>query len=235
MTGCKLAKTRLRYCGAGHDEFEDSADWKTDCDSKGIVLCCSTTPDIRMSKFVNFNKRGINLPPGCKDLIDVLQKNRRTNQQGGKEVTTDELPTQWVAKFEGTLVDGQLFVRRFFDSDPAPAVVIILGPELRFTVDLLRYGKLAATARITVAGESERETHVRRILKDRGLEVQPPSPRPAVFEPLPYEVSIHIQPLPTEPGAACDLILSVLRDAFELNEGSQLQFNYYVASQTSDF
>lgn len=33
---------------------------------------CST--NLPMNPFVNFNQRGIDLPPGCKDLIDVLPK-----------------------------------------------------------------------------------------------------------------------------------------------------------------
>lgn len=33
-----------------------------------------------MSKFVNYKKRAFTLPPGCKDLIDVLAPSRRRRE-----------------------------------------------------------------------------------------------------------------------------------------------------------
>lgn len=33
-----------------------------------------------MSKFVNLNKRSVSLPPGCKDLVDVLQPKRECSE-----------------------------------------------------------------------------------------------------------------------------------------------------------
>ena len=33
-----------------------------------------------MNPFINLNKRSISLPPGCKDLIDVLNRPKLTNQ-----------------------------------------------------------------------------------------------------------------------------------------------------------
>src|SRR6185436_10708188 len=45
----------------------------------------------RMSEFVNYNKRSVTLPTGCKDLIDVLGQNKSSDIasiSSGERITT---------------------------------------------------------------------------------------------------------------------------------------------------
>jgi len=55
-----------------------------------------------MNPFVNFNQRGIDLPPGCKDLIDVLPK-----KAGFQPFKNEELPGLYLRDLE--VLIGQLY------------------------------------------------------------------------------------------------------------------------------
>jgi len=54
-------------------------------------LVTTVNRDNRMSKFVNYKKRNVELPPGCKDLVDVLRSRRRPDSAGVMEA--DNRPT----------------------------------------------------------------------------------------------------------------------------------------------
>ena len=53
---------------------------------------------VTVSKFVNFQKRSVQLPPGCKNLIDVLYPDRRRRSDGVK--------TQFSRQMKVTLDDS---------------------------------------------------------------------------------------------------------------------------------
>ncbi len=106
--------------------------------------------DQRMNPFVNLKKRSISLPPGCKDLIDVLNQPTEDKEAIWRFVrlllfiVQQERATEWVigaATDEGTAfkykVDGVWYENTPFPSHIRPAVVAELGrlakvPERQF-------------------------------------------------------------------------------------------------------
>src|SRR4030095_12787454 len=73
----------------------------------------------RMSDFVNYDKRDINLPPGCKNLIDVLQpmvpppglKPRRGLTMGGGETATISSIPKYINNFLNQSNQDLLLIR----------------------------------------------------------------------------------------------------------------------------
>jgi len=89
-----------------------------------------------MNPFVNFNQRGIDLPPGCKDLIDVLPKqagSRFVNQQmPGLYLRDLELLISQLYEFKGT------FRQLMIQSSTGAHICLVFTPSSKWMMFVLR-------------------------------------------------------------------------------------------------
>ena len=110
-----------------------------------------------MNEFVNFKKRGITLPPGCKDLIDLLQRSSsRPVIEGASRLTATRNET-----VTGKLPDVGKYVRIAFESGGAIFTLGITRPGGRLEFALLRVKGGEPWASIAFPSEREEERVVR--------------------------------------------------------------------------
>lgn len=150
-----------------------------------------------MSDFVNYNKRDVKLPPGCKDLIDVLR---------GRRVATRDYSVN------GPVSDIAEHVRTIFGST-ALFVCLDIAPADETSADILRDNERNSHVFIRVQRASDQERAVRGFLSSRGLKAPEDSQVPkGVFYPdLPVSIGCEISPLPPTSTEVARLLTDLFR------------------------
>lgn len=175
-----------------------------------------------MSPFVNYRKRSVNLPPGCKDLIDVLQPGRTTSRQ----LNTPEQP---VVTHGRHVTDSLSEIHHY--------VALVVGATSDFftlmisTVDegltLLVYRQAGARLRVLmlISDGLEQEQRIREFFRcSRLTPLQEYSF--AGFSPGEAARSV-VYPLPSPAPEASRLTMELLRTACGLTDQSLLRFRTY--------
>jgi hypothetical protein len=173
----------------------------------------------RMSEFVNYKTRSVTLPPGCKNLIDVLQPDA---------LPADEPPTVTRGEsFAGRLSDIEKYVAMVFESRAWSFILMVTPPEEQFTIHVDRMdGIMEASVMVQTGTDQERAVH--SFFASRDLDIPKNSEMPPQFLPdVPVQVTCDILPFPTEAPLLSKLIAAMLRDAFGLSDDSQLCFRCY--------
>jgi hypothetical protein len=158
-----------------------------------------------MPDFVDYTKRSVDLPPGCKDLADVLKGGKRTelprrlNQTSGEKPPSGEkLPfndtatsfTHYLSKYLETIEASRAFMSHLWITalDGEIMARIFKGPKSGLQVEF------------QVRENSDHDQAIRAFLENQKLPAPPPSPMPASFHPdLPVYLSHKISPLPAAP------------------------------------
>ena|SRR5882724_1875589 len=105
--------------------------------------------------FVNANQRGVELPPGCKDLMDVLRKDAAGTWKWRDEV--------------GGLCDIKSQARRFVCVGGSPKFLALIGPELHLGLIISEMeGKLSLELRVYKDEIAVRRT-LRRVFRRPNL------------------------------------------------------------------
>jgi hypothetical protein len=180
-----------------------------------------------MSKFVNYKKRSVKLPPGCKDLIDLLQPHRPSPAHG--IIPANEKPS--VTRGEsGTvkLADIEKFVAMPFQSRAQTSLLMLSLPDERFTFDVAHMKGEFMFASAKFEEDAERERLMREFFVAHGLEQPREDWTPAQFIPdVPVQFIYRISPLPSDAAAASQLAADLFRHVCGLSDDSQLTFLYY--------
>lgn len=159
-----------------------------------------------------FEVGGVTLPPGCKDLIDVLRL-------PGRNRAAPPAPRR------GGMADLESWVQQLFDDSAASKMLIITWPHQADAVHLFwRAGTLSIQLHLGYAGSSH-EQAVRSIFMEAGIapiadEIRSPL-RPGRL--LDY-------PLPTAPVAATELLQDLLLRGCVAPESFDLVFHYFDGS-----
>lgn len=155
-----------------------------------------------MSAFVNYQKRGIELPPGCKDLIDVLRLAGETETELGAPV--ENLP------------DLGAYLSRFISS---PAAVRSLWiHEHKHGISLLGvfWGKHGL--RVFVLVDASREQAVRTVFDRAGL-----TPMQDDFVQGMHGLQFALNSF----SGIEDLVRDVLIEGFGVTHNSPLHFRFH--------
>jgi hypothetical protein len=108
-----------------------------------------------MNKFVDFGKRDVDLPAGCKDLIDVLQ---RAEQRAAPKLATRSV---W------RLADVAAHVDRLTEAGAKAKNLAITWHEMNYVLLTSEQGVISA---LTVIHENtQREQTVRGVFQEAGL------------------------------------------------------------------
>jgi hypothetical protein len=188
-----------------------------------------------MSKFVNYKKRSVLLPAGCKNLFDVLHPHGPPKHVGKIHtdcVSPNQPPTVTRGEsFIGVLSDIDKYVAMAFDSRARSFILMVTPPDEQFTVDVGRMEAmegLSMRASVFVQTGTEQEKVVRSFFVQRGLHVGKDSGMPPMFVPgVPVQTTYDISPLPSKALLLSQLLADLLRGAFGLSDDSQLCFRYY--------
>ena len=89
-----------------------------------------------MARFVNYQKRGVELPPGCKDLIDVLKRKQKAEGPGAFAGNWEPMPN---ADFfpSGGIRQIERYVTRVLSSARF-AVLLVMSLDGRVLIQLAR-------------------------------------------------------------------------------------------------
>jgi hypothetical protein len=171
-----------------------------------------------VSDFVNYNKRNIALPPGCKNLADVL--------------ALKSSPSDTALKHDKLSVIGE-YISRAWES-PAEDVVLritpgkrvdfIQDPGLLFTLHRSPGGGL--TADVQVRMDSEQEAALRLFLERHNYPL-PDTSVPFQFDPnLPIEIIWSVTPFPAKASELAAVVSALLRQVCRLNDESDITVYY---------
>jgi 8-oxo-dGTP pyrophosphatase MutT (NUDIX family) len=160
-----------------------------------------------MNKFVDYGKRSITLPEGCKDLIDVLRLDKPTSGPGAPE--------------PGSLADVEAHVARQLQAAAEASILVILWGDAVNIIHVIRTkGTLELFACMVAGGPTE--AAVREVFEQAGI--------PLAREPLKTlaaPTQLFGWQLPGTAGAAAGLICALLRNGYGVAEAARLYF-YYV-------
>jgi hypothetical protein len=182
-----------------------------------------------MSDFVNYKKRGVGLPPGCKDLIDLLKP------KGKKDVTRlMECIKRATVKHDqatGTLPDMLSRLQTLFSSRALFSTFCAQSPDGRLVLWLMKPEDAEMRASITFEEQTDLERAVREFLASRGFKAPAETAPSNTFIPdVPVHATCDISPLPGDLGAIARLV-SDLFSAVGLKDDPQLR---YYADQLTD-
>ena len=181
-----------------------------------------------MSDFVNFNKRSITLPAGCKDLIDVLRPHGV-----GLESFWDQLGTDLShATARGSTVTGGLseiekYVRMAFGSRAHVFILNISPTDWRLTLSLIRVLTNPMRASVLLETNTPQEAAVRRFFVDHHMQWPAGSSTPSQFSPqLPVHLICYISPLPSDAVVLSGLASDLFRESCGLTDESELCYHH---------
>lgn len=187
--------------GKGLGAAKQVAPWSILCES------CS------MSEFVNYSNRDVQLPPGCKDLMDVLNLQKATEAPTIAFTATESAASS--QSYSGELHQIPDHIARLLSSPKLPnALLIVTHQSCCFWLIYSRKG-----APLGLQGafkEAERLRAVRKFFATRGFTSN--------VEQLGKNASCFSYAVEETP--APQLIIDLLKAAYGVKDGDRLQFTF---------
>lgn len=184
--------------------------------------------NISMSEFVNYNKRSIQLPPGCKDLTDLFKPVWLRKLSEG--VVPPDMPV--VLRNDSvkeTLGNIEKHVAVVFDSRADGCHLTISSLDEKLAVSVYRMTD-SITSHITFIHDETREKAMRIFFDCHGLEVPRATEMPKEFNPafypnIPVWSLFELSPMPSGALAFSRIASDLFRDFCGMNDQSELQFS----------
>ncbi len=162
---------------------------------------------MNMDEFVNYQKRGIDLPAGCKDLIDVLRSGN----------------FWWVPVPDAGFAQIERYISQLLQCESKPGSVCIWFRDFRNHVNLsFKDGALLMVVLVQTA-DTVREQAALKLFREAGI--QPLRVGDFQADGIPCQVLSY--PLPGIVAEAAQLTSEFLRKVFGLGEDATLVFLYY--------
>ena len=160
-----------------------------------------------MNRFVNYGKRSITLPEGCKDLVDVLRLDKPTSGPGAPE--------------PGSLADVEAHIARQLQAAAEASILVILWGDAVNVIHVVRTkGTLDLFACMAAGGPTE--AAVREVFEHAGIPLAHD-----FLKVLAAATQLLGWQLPGTSGAAAGLVCGLLHTGYGLAEAARLEF-YYV-------
>jgi len=179
-----------------------------------------------MNEFVNYNKRSVALPQGCKNLLDVIQS---LEEQKAQQQVIAKLPgsTMDDTSVTGRLLEIGKYVGLVFEFREIIFTLTITPPDERLILTIHPMENGSAHAYIVFQMDSRCEVAVRDFLARRGLKPPVESALPVTFYPgVPVQITCDIVPMPTCASILSELITDLFRNVCEATEDTALRFSY---------
>jgi hypothetical protein len=179
-----------------------------------------------MNEFVNFNKRDVSLPPGCKDLTDLLRPKTGPSIERPRRLTATRSET-----VTGVVADVGKYIQIAFESPEAMFALAISTSDGRLEVNALRVEGEEPWVSLTFPKDTEEERVVRKFFARKGLQVPEDHVTPTGFFPkLPVHFIYHISPVPGDAAGVAALMTDFFRQCGKLESNSPLRFQIEAAS-----
>ncbi len=175
-----------------------------------------------MNQFVNFKERGVTLPPGCKDLIDLLRPSAKQAVERAERlaVTRDET-------FTGVLPDIGKYIKMAFESRAAVFTLAITPAARCLELEIVRFEGEEPFASLTFPKAAEDERLVQSFLTSKGLRVSvKDSMLPAGFSAnLPVQMIYYVCPLPADAPGLSALVTDFFLQCGRLGNDACFRFH----------
>jgi hypothetical protein len=180
-----------------------------------------------MSRLVNYKKRSITLPAGCKDLIEVIKPHEMHAVQG---ICESPLPDSATCKHteRAKLSEIEKYLSLVFEPSAAAATLLIVPPDTQVAIDIARMedGSIFASADVQMG--SAQETAVRQFFVQHQLELPDSTEIPGIFSThAPVFQMWEISPLPLEVPLLAKLCSNFFREVCGLSDESELCFEHH--------
>jgi hypothetical protein len=179
-----------------------------------------------MARFINYQKRGVELPPGCKDLIDVLKRKPKAEGPGAfggqwePMPRADLFPSGGIAQIERYVIRILLSVARF-------TALIVSSLDEQVVLGLYRHPDENAfdVMLFVLRKDEELEQSIRKFFGRRGIE-----------HTLDYLCSGGLDsnylrglkyPLPSDAKEVAALLADLLTEVHRLDAEAGLAFAYH--------
>ena len=182
-----------------------------------------------MSKFVNYKKRGVALPPGCKDLIDVLKPSPSSYQT--ILATLGGFNSRKIVRHEtvvGTLSDIPKYVVMMFQPRKSSFWLQISPTEASISLDVAWVKGAYTIACVVFPFEAEPGRTVVQLLERHGLQRPHDAWNPIYVSACsqPGQVICPISPLPSEAPKLSALVTDFFREVWRVKEDAELRFQW---------
>lgn len=176
-----------------------------------------------MSEFVNYKKRSVALPPGCKNLIDVLRLREARDIQS----ITSSGATRRSGANTGKLSELRKYAEMLFGSRAQMFMLAISTPDMHFTVDILQTKDGSIRGHMYVQQETAQEEALRNFFAVRGMKLPDDENIPDEFLPGGQVYQRYdLSPVPPEAALFAKLVAEIFGDVFGLSDDSPLHFCY---------
>ena len=180
-----------------------------------------------MSQFVNYNKRSIQLPPGCKDLSDIFKPASLRKVSGA--IASPQAPRVLRADhLTEKLGSIGRYVAEFFDSGAESCMLNFVSSDESVTLDVSRtMGSI--TSHAIFLHDETREIVMRAFFDRQNLEApifhENPVEFPVDLPGLPVWCIFPLTPVPLEASVFSKVASALFRDCCGMNDPSELRIS----------
>ena len=186
-----------------------------------------------MDEFVNYKKRDISLPPGCKDLLDLVRaSNAPPDALYPAEPPLGSEPD--AIELSGHLRDLEKYAAMVYESAAKNATLEIapIGEtESLPPIHIQRSTCLPLSLNITVEDGTEQERAIRDYFTKHGFPTPKEMEIPNVFLPKWPVYSLFTLVCPAEVSKLAQILAELLLVAYGVNEESVLTFRFVVSDE----
>jgi hypothetical protein len=162
----------------------------------------------------NLKKRSYLLPPGCKDLIDVLQPMKARRETSGS-----------LSNEAGTISEIPKHIQRFVKSGR----VLLIQTDEEVGFSLMRLLPEVISASIDFAEDAAREALVTSWCTRSGLDAPKKTERSVQFPEATVWIRFPVKPLPSNTRHLSELVISGFREVWNAGDETTLRFWHYNA------
>jgi hypothetical protein len=179
-----------------------------------------------MCKFVNYKKRGVSLPPGCKELIDLIEpgKLRQAKEliapRPGVNMPRDD-------SFSINLSDIGKPITAALESRGRMIMLAVASLDDQLSLDIHRMGAETLSTYVTFTESPASEWKMKAIFERLGLQVPSDSGVPGHFlKDQPVQLIYRISPEPVGAADLTALAAGIFRDFCGMEPTSELRVHY---------
>lgn len=179
-----------------------------------------------MSKFVNFKKRSVSLPPGCKDLIDLLEPSQR---QKATELfaSRPDLKATRDDSFMDRICNIGRPIGAALESEARMAALAVSSLDDRLSLEIYRMDGKTMSTSVTFTQSPENERKMKAIFDRLGLQAPRDSGFPGFFRhDLPVQVVYMIGQEPVKSTELAKLASTIFQDFCGLEPDSELRVHF---------
>jgi len=179
-----------------------------------------------MSKFVNYKKRGISLPAGCKELIDLLEPSNR-RKVNDLLAPSPDVKIARDDSFISNLADIGKPITAALESQAGMTMLAVASLDDQLSLDIYRMGTETLSTSLTFPQNPASERRMKAIFERSGLQLPAHTELPQHFlKDQPVQLTYLISPEPVKAADLVALAIAIFRDFCGMEPSSELRVRF---------